>query len=287
MNNASYKQSALRQTLFAILLAFFGLILSLLLCIRPVCVTTIHDVLIADAVKSRVLDAVYKILPDLSADQLQVIAGAVKDNKALDSFTGDYLDALAEAAAKHTAFDPPDTKSYSRFMTKNVIHTIQVKLAVPLTGTMSAQLEAEIEKSADNINRILSGGMTLILNLGGQTITQILTLYNIATSLWIKLVFGALLLIASVFVILSGLRQMRWMKTAGICALIIGFLTGAAAPGVLHLISWRLTNRLLGRTADINVYPLYYAGAAAAGAGILLMLLYIILKKVKAHPKPL
>lgn len=87
--------------------------------------------------------------------------------------------------------------------------------------------------------------------------------------------------ISGILVILCRRQGMRWMKSLGISALTDGILIAAAMPFAIGIMAVFLTNQFLGQTGNIDISICHQTGGIMAGAGFILMLVYLIYKKWK------
>ena len=71
----------------------------------------------------------------------------------------------------------------------------------------------------------------------------------------------------------------KWTLFSGIAAVISGIVVGLFMPLVVSAMEFTIGNRLLGMSIDIPVGSLRLDGAICAGAGIILIVAYIILNK--------
>src|SRR5699024_8698915 len=87
--------------------------------------------------------------------------------------------------------------------------------------------------------------------------------------------------ISGILVILCRRQGMRWMKSLGISALTDGILIAAAMPFAIGIMAVFLTSQFLGQTGNIDISICHQTGGIMAGAGFILILVYLIYKKWK------
>ena len=145
-----------------------------------------------------------------------------------------------------------------------------MELSDDMLAMMKQQLKEELVDVQDVLNSYASN---LYDNMNDTSTVQgkVAKLYTILLSMPCRVAAGAAILILAVLTILLGYPRYRGLFSLGVEGLICGviFAPGIGLMGnkVLSL----LTDRILGRTIDVNLKAFLWMGCIAAGAGVVFL----------------
>lgn len=251
--------------LFSISILFLGMIL----CVRPVCGSTISRVFIEDAVNHRVFDVVYEKFPDISTDQLNAIDEVLRKSPELEKMASKYLDATAESINDIGEFKIPDTNENFNKLNQLVIQEVEHETGIQMGEEEQGKFKDQLELVEQDVQGILQEIPFFIQNFGSYA-NIALKLYGLLTS---KIILAVSILITIIFgAALIYTRNKNWMKRMGLVAIIDGVILGIFIPIMINQIGYIITNRLLGRSSKIETISLFITGSVLIVAGSLLLL---------------
>ena len=253
----------------AVLFGISILFLGMLLCVKPVCGSTISKVFIEDAVIHRVFDVVYEKFPDISTEQLDSIDKALKKSPELEKMASKYLDATAESINDTGEFNIPDTNENFNKLNQLVIQAVEQETGIQMEESEQGEFTDQLELVEQDVQEILQEIPFFIQNFGIYA-NIALKLYGLLTS---KILLAIVILINGILgAILINTSKQKWIKTMGIIGIIDGVVLGFFIPLFIKWIGFALTNRLLGRTSELEVMSLYITGGVLCVSGVLLLL---------------
>ena len=144
-----------------------------------------------------------------------------------------------------------------------------------MLAMMKQQLKEELVDVQDVLNSYASN---LYDNMNDSSTVQgkVAKLYTVLLSIPCRVAAGTAILILAVLTILLGYPRYRGLFSLGVEGLICGviFAPGIGLMGnkVLSL----LTDRILGRTIDVNLKAFLWMGCISAGAGVVFLLAGLI-----------
>lgn len=266
-------------------LCLFIFLIGFLLCIKPVSSTVIRQAFIDDAVRLRVNDVIYDAYPDMEIDSLIVIDEVVRNSSQLDLIVAKYLDALVKFVDNGADFMVPSTNKNFEEMNREIIHTLEEELDNEIIETKREKIMYGLNNVEWQVTDILVGLPNYIGNFGSLAITAV-KLYGILTS---KLLLITLVLLTTGFGIsLYFIRKQKhkWLQIIGIISIIDGTILGVGIPAIINFLNYHITNRLLGRSMNIDTSSFTTVGVIFIFLGIVICLSRIAyIKIVTDHSK--
>ncbi len=268
-----------------VLIAFLFLsifLIGLLLCIKPVSVTVIRQAFIDDAVRLRVNNVIYNEYPDLEIDSLIVIDEEVRNNSQLDLVVVKYLDALAKLIGGGEEFMLPSTGKNFEEMNLEIIHILEDELGHELTETKQEKIIYGLNNVELQVTDILVDLPYYIGNFGSLALTAV-KFYGILTS---KLLLVTMILLTGaleVALYFSRRQKQKWLQITGVISIIDGIILGAMIPIIISSLDYRITDRLLGRSMNIDTSAFITLGVILVFLGIVICLGRIAYMKISIN----
>lgn len=245
---------------------------------KKVLVDAISQAGVDTAISHRMMDAVFGYAGADDTEWIAKIQNKIEKNGEVQAITQKVMNEITEDLSSGKAYKDVDvTKELNRILDDSMqeIKDTNPKLNDDMLAMMKQQLKEELVDVQDVLNSYASN---LYDNMNDTSTVQgkVAKLYTILLSMPCRVAAGAAILILAVLTILLGYPRYRGLFSLGVEGLICGviFAPGIGLMGnkVLSL----LTDRILGRTIDVNLKAFLWMGCISAGAGVVFLLAGLI-----------
>lgn len=245
---------------------------------KKVLVDAISQAGVDTAISHRMMDAVFGYAGADDTEWIAKIQNKIEKNGEVQAITQKVMNEITEDLSSGKAYKDVDvTKELNRILDDSMqeIKDTNPELNDDMLAMMKQQLKEELVDVQDVLNSYASN---LYDNMNDSSTVQgkVAKLYTILLSMPCRVAAGAAILILAVLTILLGYPRYRGLFSLGVEGLICGviFAPGIGLMGnkVLSL----LTDRILGRTIDVNLKAFLWMGCISAGAGVVFLLAGLI-----------
>ena len=245
---------------------------------KKVLVDAISQAGVDTAISHRMMDAVFGYAGADDTEWIAKIQNKIEKNGEVQAITQKVMNEITEDLSSGKAYKDVDvTKELNRILDDSMqeIKDTNPELSDDMLSMMKQQLKEELVDVQDVLNSYASN---LYDNMNDTSTVQgkVAKLYTILLSMPCRVAAGAAILILAVLTILLGYPRYRGLFSLGVEGLICGviFAPGIGLMGnkVLSLV----TDRILGRTIDVNLKAFLWMGCISAGAGVVFLLAGLI-----------
>lgn len=245
---------------------------------KRVLVDAISQAGVDTAISHRMMDAVFGYAGADDTEWIAKIQNKIEKNGEVQAITQKVMNEITEGLSSGKAYKDVDvTKELNRILDDSMqeIKDTNPELSDDMLAMMKQQLKEELVDVQDVLNSYASN---LYDNMNDTSTIQgkVAKLYTILLSMPCRVAAGAAILILAVLTILLGYPRYRGLFSLGVEGLICGvvFAPGIGLMGnkVLSLV----TDRILGRTIDVNLKAFLWMGCISAGAGVVFLLAGLI-----------
>ena len=245
---------------------------------KKVLVDAISQAGVDTAISHRMMDAVFGYAGADDTEWIAKIQNKIEKNGEVQAITQKVMNEITEDLSSGKAYKDVDvTKELNQILNDSMqeIKDTNPELNDDMLAMMKQQLKEELVDVQDVLNSYASN---LYNNMNDTSTVQgkVAKLYTILLSMPCRVAAGAAILILAVLTILLGYPRYRGLFSLGVEGLICGviFAPGIGLMGnkVLSL----LTDRILGRTIDVNLKAFLWMGCISAGAGVVFLLAGLI-----------
>lgn len=245
---------------------------------KKVLVDAISQAGVDTAISHRMMDAVFGYAGADDTEWIAKIQNKIEKNGEVQAITQKVMNEITEDLSSGKAYKDVDvTKELNRILDDSMqeIKDTNPELSDDMLAMMKQQLKEELVDVQDVLNSYASN---LYDNMNDTSTVQgkVAKLYTILLSMPCRVAAGAAILILAVLTIPLGYPRYRGLFSLGVEGLICGviFALGIGLMGnkVLSLV----TDRILGRTIDVNLKAFLWMGCISAGAGVVFLLAGLI-----------
>lgn len=245
---------------------------------KKVLVDAISQAGVDTAISHRMMDAVFGYAGADDTEWIAKIQNKIEKNGEVQAITQKVMNEITEDLSSGKAYKDVDvTKELNRILDDSMqeIKDTNPELNDDMLAMMKQQLKEELVDVQDVLNSYASN---LYDNMNDSSTVQgkVAKLYTVLLSIPCRVAAGTAILILAVLTILLGYPRYRGLFSLGVEGLICGiiFAPGIGLMGnkVLSLV----TDRILGRTIDVNLKAFLWMGCISAGAGVVFLLAGLI-----------
>ena len=245
---------------------------------KKVLVDAISQAGVDTAISHRMMDAVFGYAGADDTEWIAKIQNKIEKNGEVQAITQKVMNEITEDLSSGKAYKDVDvTKELNRILDDSMqeIKDTNPELSDDMLSMMKQQLKEELVDVQDVLNSYASN---LYDNMNDTSTVQgkVAKLYTVLLSIPCRVAAGAAILILAVLTILLGYPRYRGLFSLGVEGLICGIIF---APGIGFMgnkVLSLLTDRILGRTIDVNLKAFLWMGCISAGAGVVFLLAGLI-----------
>lgn len=245
---------------------------------KKVLVDAISQAGVDTAISHRMMDAVFGYAGADDTEWIAKIQNKIEKNGEVQAITQKVMNEITEDLSGGKAYKDVDvTKELNRILDDSMqeIKDTNPELNDDMLAMMKQQLKEELVDVQDVLNSYASN---LYNNMNDTSTVQgkVAKLYTILLSMPCRVAAGAAILILAVLTILLGYPRYRGLFSLGVEGLICGIIFAPGIGLMGNKVLSLLTDRILGRTIDVNLKAFLWMGCISAGAGVVFLLAGLI-----------
>lgn len=245
---------------------------------KKVLVDAISQAGVDTAISHRMMDAVFGYAGADDTEWIAKIQNKIEKNGEVQAITQKVMNEITEDLSSGKAYKDVDvTKELNRILEDSMqeIKDTNPELSDDMLAMMKQQLKEELVDVQDVLNSYASN---LYDNMNDTSTVQgkVAKLYTVLLSIPCRVAAGAAILILAVLTILLGYPRYRGLFSLGVEGLICGIIFGPGIGLMGNKVLSLLTDRILGRTIDVNLKAFLWMGCISAGAGVVFLLAGLI-----------
>lgn len=245
---------------------------------KKVLVDAISQAGVNTAISHRMMDAVFGYAGADDTEWIAKIQNKIEKNGEVQAITQKVMNEITEDLSSGKAYKDVDvTKELNRILDDSMqeIKDTNPELSDDMLAMMKQQLKEELVDVQDVLNSYASN---LYDNMNDSSTVQgkVAKLYTVLLSIPCRVAAGTAILILAVLTILLGYPRYRGLFSLGVEGLICGIIFAPGIGLMGNKVLSLLTDRILGRTIDVNLKAFLWMGCISAGAGVVFLLAGLI-----------
>ena len=245
---------------------------------KKVLVDAISQAGVDTAISHRMMDAVCGYSGEDDTEWIAKIQNKIEKNGEVQAITQKVMNEITEDLSSGKAYKDVDvTKELNRILDDSMqeIKDTNPELSDDMLAMMKQQLKEELVDVQDVLNSYASN---LYDNMNDSSTVQgkVAKLYTVLLSIPCRVAAGTAILILAVLTILLGYPRYRGLFSLGVEGLICGIIFAPGIGLMGNKVLSLLTDRILGRTIDVNLKAFLWMGCISAGAGVVFLLAGLI-----------
>lgn len=245
---------------------------------KPVLVDAIGQSGIDTAISHRMMDAVFGYAGADDTQWIAKIQNKIEKNEEVQKITEKIMDGIVTDLSEGKAYKDIDVSKELNGLLDDSMKEIKdtnPELNEDMLKMMKQQLKEEMDDVQDVLNSYASNLYKDMKNT--NTIQgKIARLYTILESTTCRVAAGAAIIILAILTIVIGYPRYRGLFSLGIEWVICGIIFAPVIGLMGNKVMGFLSNRMLGRTIDVNLESFLWLGGIFAGAGVVFLIAGLI-----------
>lgn len=264
--------------LLTVIMVGVTIILCVNLSIRTMSTKTVTNAVVVQEASTGIKEILNSTFPDVSNETIDKVEDVIKNNDTLNNVTGDLLDQITESINNGSevktdeillqlsdALDksiPEIEEAIGKEIPQEQIDKIQTKLA-----DEDSTLQNKIKSTVEKIQTATPGTK------------QFIKTYSTLSDTFTRVVCIISLIVIIVLLGVINKSYFKWTLCSGISSLSSGIIIGLFLPLVVNAMEFTIGMRVLGMSIDIPVDSLHFSGLVCGVIGVVLIVVYVILKR--------
>ncbi len=272
---------------FNFLITIFIFILICLLCVsfctKEIIINTLSKEVVKKEISSKVTYYVKEFYDDIDYDTLEKLETSIGNNENIDKITEKYFDNITDSIIKDSDIKLPNTNDELLELINQNEYILEEN-GIEITNEEKKQIIDELTNDG-KLDKIYENVVTSIKDDISDEEKDVIMLYNKMTSntfRWIVLSIIILLVLLQAVIKKS---LYRWTYNLAVSFALSGIVLSFLLPFLMDTISIDLTEKILGKAANINVNSIINAGYICLGLSAILIIIYLVGNKITNYNK--
>lgn len=246
---------------------------------KPVLVDAIGQAGIDTAISHRMMDAVFGYAGADDTQWIAKIQNKIEKNGEVQNITEKIMDGIVTDLSEGKSYKDVDVSKELNQLLDDSMKEIQdtnPELNEDMLKMMKQQLKDEMDDVQDVLNSYASnlyGDMKNTNTIQGK----IAKVYTTLESTTCRVAAGLAIIILAILTIVIGYPRYRGLFSLGIEGLICGIIFAPMIGLMGNKVMGFLSNRMLGRTIDVNLKSFLWLGGIFAGAGVIFLIAGLVM----------
>ncbi len=268
-------------------ITIFISILICLLCVsfslREIVINTLSKEIVKKEVSSKVTDLLKDTYSDIDYETLNEIETSIGNNENINRVTEKYFDDIINSVINDESVSIPNTKEEML----NIINDNEYILKendVEITEEQKNELVNKLT-SNNTIDKVYQNVANSIKDNMSSEAIMIISTYDKLTSSTFRWIVVSIIIILILLLAIIKKTYYRWTYNLGVSFALSGIVLSLLSSFVLDTISVEITEKLIGKAADININSLINLGYICFALCAVLIIIYIVGNKITNYSK--
>lgn len=254
------------------------IVLFVSLSIRTMSTKTITNAIIEKEVNDNLKEVLSSSFPEISSQNIDTIEEVITENDTLNEVAGNLLDQVSTYISNGQELDTTAILNEVSQAVDQTIPELENAIGQQISKEQITEIKDKLADENGSLKNKINETVDKIQNASPKT-TQFIKIYNTLDNNFTKIICGAGLIIIVILLGIINRSYYKWMLYFSSALVISGIIVGLFLPLVVNALEFTIGSRLLAMSIDIPVSSLNYAGIISGVIGIVLGILYLILKR--------
>ena len=249
-------------------------LLSVSFCIKDIIVDTLSKEVVSLEIKEKVTSEIKKEYTDIDYDTLSKVGDSIQTSSELYNITNKYFDNIIESVIKGDDVDVPKTKEEILNLI-NENEDILTRNGIEVSDSKKEEIASELSDGGklDKIYKNVRNSVKK--NLSTKEI-ELVKMYDRMTKPLFRWIIISIILIATILIAVLKKTYYRWTLNLGVSFLLSGIVLALLTPLITDDLSYRITEKVIGKASNINVNALTNIGYGFLAICALLIIIYVV-----------
>ena len=261
--------------LLTVIMVGVTIILCVNLSIRTMSTKTVTNAVVVQEASTGIKEILNSTFPDVSIDKVEDV---IKNNDTLNNVTGDLLDQITESINNGSEVKMDEILSQLSDALDKSIPEIEEAIGKEIPQEQIDKIQTKLADEDSTLQNKIKSTVEKIQTATPGT-KQFIKTYSTLSDTFTRVVCIISLIVIIVLLGVINKSYFKWTLCSGISSLSSGIIIGLFLPLVVNAMEFTIGMRLLGMSIDIPVDSLHFSGLVCGVIGVVLIVVYVILKR--------
>ena len=264
--------------LLTVIMVGVTIILCVNLSIRTMSTKTVTNAVVVQEASTGIKEILNSTFPDVSNETIDKVEDVIKNNDTLNNVTGDLLDQITESINNGSEVKTDEILSQLSDALDKSIPEIEEAIGKEIPQEQIDKIQTKLADEDSTLqNKIKSTVEKIQTSTPGTK--QFIKTYSTLSDTFTRVVCIISLIVIIVLLGVINKSYFKWTLCSGISSLSSGIIIGLFLPLVVNAMEFTIGMRVLGMSIDIPVDSLHFSGLVCGVIGVVLIVVYVILKR--------
>ena len=254
------------------------ILLCINLSIRTMSTKTVTNAIVIQEASGKIKEVLNESFPDVSSENISKVEDIIKNNDTLNNITGDFLDQITDAISSGKGIETTTILDGISDAIDKSIPEIEEAIGKKIPQEQIDKIETKLADKDGSLQKKVKNTVEKIQTATPKT-KQFIKTYNTLSNNLTRIISIIGIIVIAVLLGVINKSYFKWTLYSGISSLVSGVLLGLFLPLVVSAMEFTIGMRVLGMSIDIPVDSLRMSGLICGGIGIVLIIIYMILKR--------
>ena len=273
-----YKMKKFLNILLTVIMVGVTIILCVNLSIRTMSTKTVTNAVVVQEASTGIKEILNSTFPDVSNETIDKVEDVIKNNDTLNNVTGDLLDQITESINNGSEVKMDEILSQLSDALDKSIPEIEEAIGKEIPQEQIDKIQTKLADEDSTLQNKIKSTVEKIQTATPGT-KQFIKTYSTLSDTFTRVVCIISLIVIIVLLGVINKSYFKWTLCSGISSLSSGIIIGLFLPLVVNAMEFTIGMRLLGMSIDIPVDSLHFSGLVCGVIGVVLIVVYVILKR--------
>ena len=248
------------------------------LSIRAMSTKTVTNAIVIQEASGKIKEVLNESFPDVSSENISKVEDIIKNNDTLNNITGDFLDQITEAINSGKDIQTTAILDGISDAIDNSIPELEEAIGKKIPQEQRDKIETKLADKDGTLQKKVKSTVEKIQTATPKT-KQFIKTYDTLSNNITRIISIIGIIIIAVLLGVINKSYFKWTLFSGISSLVSGVLLGLFLPLIVSAMEFTIGMRILGMSIDIPVDSLRMSGLICGGIGIVLIIIYMVLKR--------
>ena len=264
--------------LLTVIMVGVTIILCVNLSIRTMSTKTVTNACGVQEASNGIKEILNSTFPDVSNETIDKVEDVIKNNDTLNNVTGDLLDQITESINNGSEVKMDEILSQLSDALDKSIPEIEEAIGKEIPQEQIDKIQTKLADEDSTLQNKIKSTVEKIQTATPGT-KQFIKTYSTLSDTFTRVVCIISLIVIIVLLGVINKSYFKWTLCSGISSLSSGIIIGLFLPLVVNAMEFTIGMRLLGMSIDIPVDSLHFSGLVCGVIGVVLIVVYMILKR--------
>lgn len=273
-----YKMKKFLNILLTVIMVGVTIILCVNLSIRTMSTKTVTNAVVVQEASTGIKEILNSTFPDVSNETIDKVEDVIKNNDTLNNVTGDLLDQITESINNGSEVKTDEILSQLSDALDKSIPEIEEAIGKEIPQEQIDKIQTKLADEDSTLQNKIKSTVEKIQTATPGT-KQFIKTYSTLSDTFTRVACIISLIVIIVLLGVINKSYFKWTLYSGISSLSSGIIIGLFLPLVVNAMEFTIGMRVLGMSIDIPVDSLHFSGLICGVIGVVLIIVYMILKR--------